>query len=304
MNALSVAGPDLTTYDTIIVALSGGKDSVACLCLLLEAGVDTSRIELWHHDVDGQGRGFMDWPSTLPYVQALADAYGIPLYRSWRNGGFEAEMLRHDCPTGAVWFDTPFGMMSSGGNGPAGTRERFPQVSADLSVRWCSSVLKIGVMDAAIRGQERFLGRRTLVLTGERAEESPSRARYAVFEPHRSDTRAGTRRRRHVDHWRPVHNLATHAVWDILRRHRIVPALPYQIGFGRLSCMNCIFGSAAHFATIRFIAPDWFERLVAYERKFQCTIKRLMPLDVLADRGEVFEIVRQRPDLVAAALAD
>ncbi len=209
MNAVTQPRPGLGSYDTIIVALSGGKDSVACLCLLLDAGVDPKHIELWHHDVDGHGGSFMDWPSTLPYVRALASAYGIPLYCSWRNGGFEAEMLREDRATAPVWFDTPHGMRSSGGAGQPGTRMRFPQVSADLATRWCSSALKISVMDTAIRGQERFLGTRTLVVTGERAQESPSRARYAVLEPHRSDTRTGSRRRRHVDHWRPVHGYST-----------------------------------------------------------------------------------------------
>jgi hypothetical protein len=48
----------------------------------------------------------------------------------------------------------------------------------------------------AVRAQDRFLGSRTVVVTGERAEEIPSRARYAKNERHRMDTRDGTRRRR------------------------------------------------------------------------------------------------------------
>ena len=302
MTANARIEPDLASYDMVIVALSGGKDSIACLCHLLDVGVDPQRIELWHHDVDGRGGSFMDWPSTLPYVQAVADAYGIPLYCSWRNGGFEAEMLRDDQSTAPVWFETPLGMRSSGGSGPVGTRLRYPQVSADLSVRWCSSALKISVMDAAIRGQERFLGVRTLVVTGERAEESPGRARYATFEPHRSDTRTGTRRARHVDHWRPVHGYTETMIWELIRRHHINPAIPYQLGFGRLSCMGCIFGSADQFATIRLMAPAWFDRLVCYERRFGCTIKRHLSLEALADRGRIYQPVLDRPDLVRAAL--
>ena len=58
-------GPVLGDYDRILVAFSGGKDSLACLLLLLEAGVPPSRIELHHHDVDGD-QPFIDWPCALP----------------------------------------------------------------------------------------------------------------------------------------------------------------------------------------------------------------------------------------------
>lgn len=58
--------PDLESYDRIIVAFSGGKDSLATFLHLLDAGVDRNRIELWHHLVDGRGRNFMDWPITEP----------------------------------------------------------------------------------------------------------------------------------------------------------------------------------------------------------------------------------------------
>ncbi len=64
----------LDTYATIIVAFSGGKDSVACVLHLLELGVPRERIELWHHDVDGrEGSTLMDWPVTRAYCRAFAD---------------------------------------------------------------------------------------------------------------------------------------------------------------------------------------------------------------------------------------
>ena len=45
---------DLAVYDRILVAFSGGKDSLAALLHLLELGVDPARIELHHHDVDAE----------------------------------------------------------------------------------------------------------------------------------------------------------------------------------------------------------------------------------------------------------
>ena len=295
--------PALGSYDHVLVATSCGTDSVASLLWLLEQGVDPARIELHHHEVDGRGEPFMDWPSTAGYCRAIAAAFGLPIYYSWREGGLLREMLRDGQPTAAVLFETPaHGVRVIGGHGPLGTRLRFPQVSADLSVRWCSPVAKIGPMDTLIRNQDRFLGVRTLVVTGERAEESPARARYAAFEPHRSDTRTGTRCRRHVDHLRPVHGWSEREVWSALRRHGIVPAPAYRLQWSRLSCFTCVFGSPSQWATVRAIAPAWFERIARYEDQFGCTIQRGRSVRDMADRGAPFPADLAQPALVEAAL--
>lgn len=293
---------DLTTYDRIIVACSGGKDSIATLLHLLDCGAPVDRMELWHHDVDGQGEAFMDWPSTTPYVHALASHFGLPCYLSWREGGLKGEILREGVPTGAVQCETPSGLVRRGGSGPFGTRLRFPQVSASLSTRYCSATAKIDVADMALRAQDRFLGSRTLFVTGERAEESPNRARYPVFGPHRTDTRDSRRRCRHVDHWRPVHAWRETEIWTILQRYGVIPALPYQLGFGRLSCALCVFMSVDQAATLRHIMPERFAALAVLEQSFGCTMKRDCGLHQFADRGQIYAATRARPDLVARAL--
>ena len=73
------ARPDLGAYRRFVVAFSGGKDSLAALLHLLSLGVPAHAIELHHHDVDGHGPTFMDWPCTLGYVRAIADHLGIAL---------------------------------------------------------------------------------------------------------------------------------------------------------------------------------------------------------------------------------
>ena len=298
-----MAEPDLDSYDRFIVAFSGGKDSIGCLLTLLDHGVHPSRIECYHHDVDGAGPFFMDWPCTTAYCRAVTHALGVPLYLSWREGGFLREMLRDGTPTAAVCFQTPDGSVGRvGGAGQPGTRLRFPQVSADLNQRWCSAYLKIDVMAALIRAQHRFLGRRTLILTGERAEESRARASYSTFEPDRADTRDGTRRRRHVDHWRPVHAMTETEIWALLQRHGIVPAPAYRLGWSRLSCIACIFGGADQWATLRSIAPGWFECIAAYEDSFDRTIHRSMSVRARADRGRPYKAAIEQPELAAAAL--
>lgn len=292
---------NIGSYDRILVAFSGGKDSLACLLHLLDMGADPARIELHHHDVDGGAGAFMDWPVTPAYCRAVAGALGLPIYFSCKAGGFLREMERAQTPTARMIIQTPRGTISVGGNGPDGTRQRFPQVSADLRTRWCSAYLKIDVMDAVIRNQRRFMQGRTLVVTGERAEESANRSRYSTFEKHRTDTRESTRKARHVDHWRPVHAWTESQVWGIVQRWGIVPHPAYQIGWGRLSCLSCIFGSPHQWATIRAVFPRHFERIAVREERYGVTIQRRRSVRELADAGTPYAAALASPELVALA---
>jgi 3'-phosphoadenosine 5'-phosphosulfate sulfotransferase (PAPS reductase)/FAD synthetase len=305
MNALSHGAtiPDIASYDRVVLAFSGGKDSIACLLHLLDLGVQPEQIELHHHDIDGGGENFMDWPITTAYCRAIADHFGIRLFFSFREGGFLREMMRDQNRTApVVWKGDDGQPRSAGGTvGPQGTRLRFPQVSADLSIRWCSPSLKIDVLAALIRNEPRFLGTRTLVITGERAQESPARAKYKVFEPHRTDNRGGSRRGRHVDHWRPVHSWSTARVWEIIERYKIIPHPSYVLGWGRLSCRQCIFGSANQWATIRAIYPAAFRKVADKEARLGVTIHRTMTVDQLADRGTPYASALARPALADMA---
>jgi 3'-phosphoadenosine 5'-phosphosulfate sulfotransferase (PAPS reductase)/FAD synthetase len=293
----------LQEYDRILVAFSGGKDSLACVLHLLEAGVDPARIELHHHDVDGGGEQFMDWACTPAYCRAVADALGLRLLFSYRDGGFRREMDRKDTPTAPIRFETATGWSEAGGQGRNGTRGYFPQVSPDLSVRWCSAYLKIDVLDAVIRNQDRFRFGRSLVVTGERAEESPNRARYAPFERHRTDTRESAGRARYVDHSRPIHGWSERQVWEIIQRHGIAPHVAYELGWSRLSCMSCIFGSPDQWATIRAVFPEVFAPIAAREARSGKTIQRKHSVRELAERGTPYRAALASLELVAQAKA-
>jgi 3'-phosphoadenosine 5'-phosphosulfate sulfotransferase (PAPS reductase)/FAD synthetase len=279
-------------YSKIIVFFSGGKDSIACLLHLLDHNVPKTKIELWHHDVDGQeGEHLMDWPVTKSYCQAVADAFDIPLYFSWKVGGFEREMLRENARTAPTKFETPEGevIQVGGTRGKLSTRRKFPQVSANLSVRWCSAYLKIDVGAAAIRNQQRFNNTRTLVISGERAEESPARSNYKMFEPDRSDNRNG-RTGRHVDRWRPVHKWSESDVWKILERYQVNPHPAYHLGWGRVSCLHCIFANNNQCASAWFVDYRGFQRLVDYEIDFDCTIHRSKSLIERKDQGTPYDM--------------
>ncbi|MBC8738547.1 phosphoadenosine phosphosulfate reductase family protein [Paraburkholderia sp. UCT31] len=279
--------PSLDDYDRFIVFFSGGKDSVACFLWLLDQGISVEKIELHHHLVDGrEGSELMDWPITTDYCTKFAASFGVRMSFSWKEGGFEREMLRHEAPTAPVHFYTQSGEKRQiGGVGPLGTREKFPQVSADLSVRWCSSYLKIGVGEAYIVNDPVFRQGKTLVLTGERAEESTARARYKAFEPHRSDNRDGVRVKRWVDVFRAVHSWKEAQVWDIMRKYGVNPHPAYHLGLSRTSCMACIFGSPQQWAMLKTYMPRHFSRIANYETAFGTTIKRGATVEATAAKG-------------------
>lgn len=293
----------LSEYDRIVVAFSGGKDSLACVLHLLELGVPAKKIELHHHDVDGGGSAFMDWRCTPAYCRAVAKHLDLRLFFSYKVGGFEREMLRDGDRTAPIRWQTMFGQWrQTGGNGgKLGTRRKFPQVSADLSVRWCSAYLKIDVLAAIIRNEPRFERGRTLVVTGERAEESAARSKYSAFEPDRTDNRGGPRVSRYVDHWRPVLHWDAALVWATIERHGLVPHPAYMLGWGRLSCVCCIFGSANQWATILAIFPDRFEAIAEREEEFGATIKRGVTVRQLAARGTPYPAALAQPELAALA---
>ena len=91
-------------------------------------------------------------------------------------------------------------------------------------------------------------------------------------------------------------------MWDILRRHGIVPAPAYRLGWSRLSCIGCIFGNPDQWASLRFLAPDWFERIASYEDAFGRTINRSWGIRALADRGRPYQALIAQPGLARRAL--
>ena len=282
---------DFLSYDSILVGFSGGKDSIACVISLLEAGVPKEKIELWHHAVDGAEEQAnqlkFDWPSTTAYCRAFAKHFGLTYYQSWKVGGFYREMMKSDAPTAPTKWEQPDGTIGQvGGKGEAGTRRMFPQLSANLSTRWCSAYLKVDVMKRAVANQARFNGKRILIVTGERAEESAARALYKTFEVHASLDNS----KRTCHQARPIHSWTETQVWAALERWRINPAPAYRLGWGRLSCALCIFGGANQWASAQAIFPERVAQAAALEAEFGKTIARdgKTTVAMLAARGTAY----------------
>lgn len=295
---------DIHAYDKFIVYFSGGKDSMALVLYLLSMGVDTSRIELWHHDIDGrEGSKLMDWPVTRSYCQAFAQAFQLPIFFSWKKNGFEGEMLRKDSLTAPTIFeDQDHNLVTVGGvRGKKNTRLKFPQVSADLKVRWCSAYLKIDIAATAIRNQDRFKNSRTLVLSGERAEESSARSKYFMLEPDRSDNRTG-KDKRLVDRLRPIKYWSEKEVWDIIKAYRVRVHPAYYMGWSRVSCMFCIFGNKNQWKSASIVSPCGVQKIINYENDFGLTIQRKESVAEMIEKGAPYEGLTK--ELIALAKSE
>jgi 3'-phosphoadenosine 5'-phosphosulfate sulfotransferase (PAPS reductase)/FAD synthetase len=289
-------------YDGIICSVSGGKDSLALTLQMLEWAVEEQdypkdRIELWHQDIDG-GIPFMDWPCTRNYCIAVAKALDLSLRFQWKHEGFHGELFRENAGTKGVFFeDEEFELVKLDPSSRAkpATRRKFPAKTADLRTRWCSPYLKIDVARRAFNNDPRFRQGNYLFLTGERRQESAARSKYdevAVY--------SHTRKRR-ADQWRSVIDWDERFVWEIMERWGIIPHPAYRLGWGRVSCMACIFGDKDQWATIRRIAPDTFERIRQYEVDFDHTIDNRLSVVELADKGSPFD--NADPALVELAMS-
>ena len=285
----------LEMYDLVIVLISGGKDSIACYYKLLELGVPKSKIEFWHHDIDGgHPSRTMDWRCTANYIRSFAVAEQIPLRVSWRKNGFFGELYRigaselieyvdpetgeiYQCPPSKKYMECQklkVAAISEMENKLAefGYRMKFPMKSGDLSRRWCSAYLKIMVADTVLRNMNSVASNLTktrkdiklLIVSGERRGESVGRSKYNEIEIHR--TNAVSKHHRTVHQWRPVIDYSERDIWEVLKRHKVNPHPCYRAGWNRCSCAMCIFSTPRLFAGIRELYPKEYALLCQDEK--------------------------------------
>lgn len=107
--------------------------------------------------------------------------------------------------------------------------------------------------------------------------ESSGRSRYNEMEIHRANATAKAHRL--VHHWRAVIDHSERDIWEILRRHNVTPHPCYSIGWGRCSCMSCIFSLPRHWAGIRELFPERYEAMRNDEIVLGFTIDNKKNLD-------------------------
>ncbi|WP_233163025.1 MULTISPECIES: phosphoadenosine phosphosulfate reductase family protein [unclassified Cohnella] len=284
----------LHEYDVVVVHISAGKDSMGSFFQLIKNGVDLSKVELWHQAVDGHGeehQEFWDWPCTEPYIEAVGKKFGVPVYYQWRRGGLYGELMRENSYTGDVFYkegDQTICLPTT--KGKLSTRRKFPAQSADLRIRWCSSY-KVDSAKRTLGNNPRMSGtlehrKKILWVTGERRAEGGNRANYLEKELHGS-----TSRRRLVHHWRPVIDMKQADIFALFREFKIMPHPAYYLGFGRVSCMGCIFSTAHQWAAYQYIAPERVARFAEVEKEIDHTIDvKLSVLEKVAN-GSVSKVL-------------
>lgn len=265
----------------IIIAFSGGKDSVAMVLYMLELGIDKKRIELHHHDVDGKTNDLFDWKCTPSYCQAFADAFDLPIIFSWRKGGIKREILRKNEGLQPVLFDSDNGIVELKSRKGDSTRHKFPAVAADLRTRWCSSVVKIDVLSRVLNNTTKKGD--FLILTGERRQESTARSKYKEFEKYRSWTK-----NRNAWQWRPIIDFSEAEVWALFEKYKIQAHPCYELGWSRCSCQTCIFSSPNTWAAINELSPKKIIEIAELEKSIEHTLYNKMTIWDKVNKGESF----------------
>lgn len=166
-----------------------------------------------------------------------------------------------------------------------GARGKLPAKSGSHQGRWCSGHLKASVQGAVTANLEELRrDTKILVVSGERRGESVGRARYNEMERHR--TNAVARAHRIVHQWRAVIDYSERDIWEMLRRHRVTPHPCYTCGWNRCSCMMCIFGLPCHWAGIRELFPEEYEKVCQDEIRLGFTLDNKKDLDAYVGDAE------------------
>jgi 3'-phosphoadenosine 5'-phosphosulfate sulfotransferase (PAPS reductase)/FAD synthetase len=227
---------------------SGGKDSQAMLIRLLSI-VPREQLIVVHASL-----GAVEWNGALELAEKQATDAGLPFIvaRAYFEDGSPKTFL------GKVQHQF----------------NRRPEVPSFPSKqqRYCTGELKTGPIEREIRQYlKRENDRRDHVMPlnivvnciGERAQESPDRAKRAPLAFNKANSKAG----REWYDWRPIHELSTVEVFATIAAAGQEPHPAYAAGNERLSCVFCIFGSKGDLARGAKARPELFAQYVEMEKR-------------------------------------
>ncbi|MCM3164739.1 phosphoadenosine phosphosulfate reductase family protein [Metabacillus litoralis] len=216
---------------------SGGRDSIACVLLLLYGyGVPKEQIEMVHFRVDGKQEAFFDWKETDEYLEYCQDILGLPMVILNPDKSLKERIIdRGKWPSGATQYCTSY-------------------QKRDTYSKWVRSL-----------GAGNYL-----CVSGERAQESPRRANKPNFQVYK--TANAPTKGRYVDWLRPIHHLMKDQVMKLNELAGIKPHPCYQY-VSRCSCKFCIFLSPNEMKKVSELYPDDFNELIRMEKEMGHTLK-------------------------------
>jgi len=249
----------------------------------------------------------MDWPITRAYCMAVCKALGVPLQFSWREGGIEREMFKTNARTADILYKHEATgqtvRIPTTDRAKISTRRKWPAISANLQTRWCSSSVKISVAGRVITSHSDYTaadpkGRKPkiLLITGERREESSNRAKYNKWEHHNTHS---PKTKRECIQYRAVIDWTESDVWQIIEAYKVAPHPAYVLGFGRCSCVTCIFATPNQWATVGELFPDKVKRMGEIEKEIDFTLQKNKTIPEMAQRGTSFLPKDLNPEYLA-----
>lgn len=226
---------------------SGGKDSQAMLIRLARI-VPKDQLVIVHAHLPE-----VEWEGTEEFIRDTA--MGIPVYVCQAVKTF-FEMVLH--------------------------RRKWP----DPQRRQCTSDLKRGPLEKLIRRISKERNCKLIVnCMGLRAQESPGRAKKAVFKLNERNSVAG---RTWYD-WLPIHSKSTKYVFELIKEAGQKPFWVYAAGMTRKSCVFCIMASKSDLKVAARLRPQLLERYDEIERMIDQTV--MMPVKGVVRRLK--EIIQQ-----------
>ncbi len=276
---------ELPADATIIVSLSGGKDSVGSLLVALET-VDPGKVSAHHQII------LEDWPGTVEYCQSVCDQLGVPLYMTQAiYTGYECCQCGNHYLTSCLQpfcrkcssREARFLMQVASVLDLVRWRKKWPS----LEVRFCTSYFKRDNYNRWARANRSLLGTHPVIALGERWRESRGRAKLPVLRP-----RSGLE---WMMEWRPVLEWRRIDVFRKMRDYGIEPHYCYKAqgmtdedmyecnveGGPRMSCVICFLKSEEQLraSAKNEVAKPIIERGIAIEREIGHTLKKDQSLE-------------------------
>lgn len=283
----------LGDYSAVAVNISGGKDSQVTLGYVIALAREQSyngQLLAIHADTGAE------WPQSLPHCRLLCDHYQIPLHVALPFRALPAHierrcrMMAMQQPRGKPGWPSPQQRYCTSDckRGPIETavREAFPAKPKpgwpSAQIRYCTAHCKVDPIHKVIRAENPAnTSAKILVVTGERREESPHRAKLPALEPDKRLT-AG---QRSVMRWRPILDYKLADVWAHIAATGLPRHVAYDRGNERLSCAICMLATDNDIRNGAAECPELAEHYLRIEKETGFTMKNKKSLAQILGRS-------------------